>query len=110
MKRFLLAGAVALALSACATTPAGHLSEGKALADTWSAFDAASVTLDALAKAGSLSASEKAVVRADAPRVRDALNAATAAYQTNNDASVQQNVATASSLIAQLGTIAGAHK
>ncbi len=100
----------ALTLAACATTPSTHLSSGKALADAWAAFDAASVTLDALATQGVLTASEKAIIRADAPRIEQALSAATAAYDASNDASAAQNVAAASALIAQLIAVVGAHR
>lgn len=105
-----LALLVALSLTACATTASTHLTEGKVLADAWSAFDATSVTLDGLAKAGSLNTSEKAIIEQDGPKVRDALNAATTAYEANNDATAAQNVTAATSLTAQLVAIVSAHK
>lgn len=110
MKSHFPAILAALSLAACATTPTTHMQQGKALADAWAAFDAASVTLDTLAKSGVLTASEKATIKTDIPLVHSALSAATAAYDTNNDASAAQNVATAGVLIAQLVAIAGAHK
>ena len=110
MRRALLGVAVAFSLTACATTPSTHLTEGKALADAWSAFDAASTTLDSLAKAGALSASEKATILADGPKVENALNAATTAYDASDDATAGQNIAAATGLITQLATIVSAHK
>ena len=102
--------AAGLLLAACATAPTTHLSEGKALADAWSTFDATAVTLDSLATAGVLTPAEKATIKADAPRIHDALKAATDAYDAGSDATAQQNVTLATSLIAQLVTIAGVHK
>lgn len=108
--RIAIATIVALSLAACATTPSSHLTEGKALADAWAAFDAASTTLDGLATSGVLTPAEKTTIKTDVPLIASSLNAATAAYDSNNDATAAQNVAQASSLIAQLVTIAGSHK
>jgi hypothetical protein len=100
----------ALALAGCATTANSHLTEGKAIADAWSAFGAASSTLDSLATQGVLNAKEKAIIKADGPKIEQALEAATAAYDASNDASAAANVTTATTLIAELVTIVGAHK
>ena len=111
MKRSFIAIACAgAALTACATTPSTHLGEGKALADAWSAFDAASTTLDGLATQGVLTAPEKATLRTVLPEVKTALESATSAYDANNDATAEQNVATATTLIAQLVAIVKVHQ
>ena len=107
--RALLIGAVALGLAACATTPATHLDQGKALAKAWVGFDGAAQTLDALAVQGVLTAPEKVVIASAVPKARAALEAATAAYDANQDATAQQNVATAAALTAQLILIVKAH-
>jgi hypothetical protein len=108
--RHLIALGAALSLAACATTSNAHLSEGKALADAWSAFDGASTSLDSMAKAGQLTASEKDVIRTDGPMIQSALQSATSAYDANADATAAQNITQASTLIAQLVAIVSAHK
>lgn len=100
---------LAISLTACATTPSTHLNEGKALADAWSAFDSASITLDSLQRSGVLNPTEKNIIRNDGPRIRDALNAATSAYASDNDATASQNVTAAATLIADLIVIVKAH-
>jgi len=106
--RRLLAGALCgfVLVAGCATTANVHESEGKALAVAWSGLDAIALTLDTLRNAGKLGTNASAVAATDLGKARDALDAATTAYQSNNDASAQANVATATALIAELVTIA----
>lgn len=99
----------ALSLAACATTPSSQVNEGKAIADAWSAFGAAASTLDGLAKAGVLTASEKVTIATDGAKIRDALNAATVAVDNNDNATASQNVATVTSLMVDLTAIVTAH-
>lgn len=108
--RRLIPLALAAALAACATTPATHLTEGKALADAWVTFDSAVLALDAYGAAGKLTASEKATVAQDAAKVRDGLRAASAAYSADQDATAAQNVSAVSTFLSELVTIAAAHK
>jgi hypothetical protein len=96
----------ALALVGCATTPNVHLSEAKGLAASWAALDAIAVTLDGLATTHVLHGPQAATAAADLAKAQAVLTAATAAYNSGDNATAAQNVAAATVLITELVSIA----
>jgi len=113
MKKLLFAAALLctpLTLQGCATTPDARLAAGKADAAAWHALDGAAVTLKAMADNGQLKGQRAAEAKRLLDQATAALTAADAAYQTGNGASAQQNVATASALIAQILTFIAQNK
>lgn len=106
MKRILLIGAAALSLAACATTPSAQTTEAQGIAASWSALDGVANTLDGLATSKVLTGKNALTAAQDLEDAKAALLAATAAYNAGQGASAQQNVATATALIAALIAIA----
>lgn len=110
LRRVIVAGATcaALALAACATTPATQLTAARGDAAAWAALDAVSVTLDQMALSKTLHGPAAAAAAADLTKATQALQAADAAYAAGNNASAVQNVATATALVTELVSIAQA--
>ena len=102
MKKLLIAAALAVALSACATTPDTRLATGKADALAWTTLDAAAVGLKQLAVTGRLHGADAAKAKVMLDQATAALVAADNLYQSGQTANAEQNVATAAALIAQL--------
>lgn len=96
--------AAPVALEGCKTTNP-HLDEGKAIAASYSALNAAYTTADTLAKSGALHGPNAATVKSDLDQAKASLDAAETIYRTNSSADVSTQITSAASLIAQVLTI-----
>lgn len=103
MKRLLILAACT-ALCACQTANP-HLDEGKAIAASYSALNAAYTTADSLAKSGALHGATAAAVKSDLDQAKASLDAAETIYHTNPSADVSSQITSAAALIAQVLTI-----
>lgn len=115
LKRLIRAGMIAAALStsavgavslsACATTASTQMQAGRGVNSLWASLDAVSVTLDGIAKAHIASGKpwpEANQVADDLHKATIAISAADAAFRAGDNATAQQNVATATALITTL--------
>jgi hypothetical protein len=109
MRSLIIAG-LAATLAACAVSQDAATSAVKADALAWQGFDAASVSLDGLAKSGVIHGPVAKVIACDLDKTKSALLAADSAYGAGDSLSANQNAAAASTLIVELTTIAAAAK
>jgi multidrug resistance efflux pump len=100
----LLILAVCTALCACQTTNP-HLNEGKAIAASYSALNAAYTTADTLAKSGALHGAQAATVKSDLDQAKASLDSAETIYRLNPSSDVSSQLTSAAALIAQVLTI-----
>lgn len=119
LKRLIRAGMIAAALStasvgavslsACATTASSQMQVGRGVNALWASLDAVSLTLDGIAKAHIASGKpwpQGIVAADDLHKATAAITSADAAFRAGDNASAQQNVATAAALITVLIEIA----
>lgn len=107
MNRLLCSAALgfALALAGCATSPATHQAEGKALTETAIALDGVNRSLTTLAQTGVLKGPAAQRAKDLDTQAKASQDAALAAYRAGKDADAVTNSTLVSTLLAQLITI-----
>lgn len=104
MKRLLTISAICLSLGACATT-SPQVTAAQGLAAAWASLDAVANTLDGLATSKVLTGKNALTAATDLQTATTALQDATTAFNAGNNTTAQQEVTTATVLIAQLITL-----
>ena len=96
--------AMCLALTACATaTP--QINEAKAIDAGWSTLNSAAQVADQLAVTGKLRGAQAAKVKDDLDKATAIMTAADAAYKSNPGTDVTAQIASAAALVSEVITI-----